>query len=160
MRALQTFTAAFCLSCVCAEMVSLLVGSGWARRCIKTLAGVYILVVFLQLLPTTLSGFDRLTVVQAEPVQLSGLETQILSVAQSRLEQEMAAVCCEKYGVSAAVSIQLEQNDGKLQASQVVLTVPEGSDPDACRAAAEELRQQLGVEPVLRTALEEEGKTG
>lgn len=159
MRALQTFTAAFCLSCVCAETVSLLVGSGWARRCIKTLAGVYILVVFLQLLPTALPAFDRLTGVQAEPAQLSGLETQILSAAQLRLEQEMAA-CCEKYGVSATVSIQLEQNDGELQASQVVLNVPEGSDPDACRAAAEELRQQLGVEPVLRTASGEEGKTG
>ena len=160
MRILQTFTAAFCLSCICAETIGLLVGSGWARRCIKTLAGVYILVVFLQLLPTTLPAFDRLTEVQAEPVQFSGLETQILSAAQSRLEQEMAAVCCEKYGVSAAVSIQLDQNDGELHASQVVLTVPEGSDQDACRAAAEELRQQLGVEPVLRTVSDEEGKNG
>ena len=39
---------AFCLACVCAELLVQLVEAGWARRCIKVVAGLYILTVLLR----------------------------------------------------------------------------------------------------------------
>ena len=39
---------AICLACVCAELLVQLVEAGWARRCIKVVAGLYILTVLLR----------------------------------------------------------------------------------------------------------------
>lgn len=39
---------AFCLACVCTELLVQLVEAGWARRCIKVVAGLYILTVLLR----------------------------------------------------------------------------------------------------------------
>ena len=58
MKALQTLTVSFCLACICAEIVTLLTGPGWPRRCIKALAGLYILVILLRLLSGT--GFRQI----------------------------------------------------------------------------------------------------
>ena len=32
MHAFQTAASAFCIACICAEITTLLVGSGWPRR--------------------------------------------------------------------------------------------------------------------------------
>ena len=37
---------AFCLACVCAELLVQLVEAGWARRCIKVVAGLYICLLY------------------------------------------------------------------------------------------------------------------
>ena len=51
MHAFQTAASAFCIACICAEITTLLVGAGWAGRCIKAVAGLYILVIlFLSLI--------------------------------------------------------------------------------------------------------------
>ena len=43
MHAFQTAASAFCIACICAEITTLLAGAGWAGRCIKAVAGLYIL---------------------------------------------------------------------------------------------------------------------
>ena len=45
MHAFQTAASAFCIACICAEITTLLAGAGWAGRCIKAVAGLYILVI-------------------------------------------------------------------------------------------------------------------
>ena len=45
MHAFQTAASAFCIACICAEITTLLAGAGWAGRCIKAVAGLYILAV-------------------------------------------------------------------------------------------------------------------
>ena len=42
MHAFQTAASAFCIACICAEITTLLAGAGWAGRCIKAVAGLYI----------------------------------------------------------------------------------------------------------------------
>lgn len=51
MHAFQTAASAFCIACICAEITTLLAGAGWAGRCIKAVAGLYILVILFRLAP-------------------------------------------------------------------------------------------------------------
>ena len=51
MQAFQRAAAVFCMACIGAELVSLFGGQGWAGRCIKAVAGLYILAVLLAQLP-------------------------------------------------------------------------------------------------------------
>ena len=46
MQALERAAAFFCTACICAELLSRFVGQGWGQKCIKAVAGLYILVVF------------------------------------------------------------------------------------------------------------------
>lgn len=51
MQPLERAAAIFCIACICAELTTQLAGSTWARRCIKAVAGLYILVVFARTVP-------------------------------------------------------------------------------------------------------------
>ena len=105
MRTFQAAAAVFCLACICTETVTLLVGSGWARRCIKALAGLYILIVLLQLLPSARTELGKWTVPQSTPVSLPGLEDQILADAQSRLEAQLESECRQQFGLDAVIRV-------------------------------------------------------
>ena len=84
---------AFCLACVCAELLVQLVEAGWARRCIKVVAGLYILTVLLR----AISALPARTAQRLQPVQASasieGVETTILTEAAKRLNEMLAAEC-------------------------------------------------------------------
>ena len=58
---------AFCLACVCTELLVQLVEAGWARRCIKVVAGLYILTVLLR----AISALPARTAQWLQPVQAS-----------------------------------------------------------------------------------------
>ena len=149
MRAFQTSAVLFCLACICAEAVTLLTDSGWARRCIKVLAGLYILVVLLRGLPGVKTELRSMAMPETSPVSIAGVEEQILAQTQSRLEQELETACREKFGVDAQLQVILEQDGQTLRPEQVILTVPGGSEA-ACQKAAEYLRQMLDIEPQIR----------
>lgn len=51
MQAFQQAAAVFCMACIGAELVSLFAGQSRAGRCIKAVAGLYILAVLLTQLP-------------------------------------------------------------------------------------------------------------
>lgn len=152
MQAFQKAAVMFCLSCICAEMVTLLTGSGWARRCIKALAGLYILVVLLRVFPTAGTELQKMTVPAQDPVELPSADVQILEQAESRLERSLEAECLEQFGVKIELQVTLEQNDKTVRAVRAVMTVPGGStDLPRCRDAAEYLRQRLDTEVEIRT---------
>ena len=46
MQALERAAAVFCTACICAELAARFVGPGWGQKCIKAVAGLYILVAF------------------------------------------------------------------------------------------------------------------
>ena len=51
MQALERAAAVFCTACICAELAARFVGPGWGQKCIKAVAGLYILVAFADALP-------------------------------------------------------------------------------------------------------------
>ena len=54
MQALERAAAVFCTACICAELLSRFVGQGWGQKCIKAVAGLYILVMFARTVPRAL----------------------------------------------------------------------------------------------------------
>ena len=90
---------AICLACVCAELLVQLVEAGWARRCIKVVAGLYILTVLLR----ATSALPARTAQWLQPVQASasieGVETTILTEAAKRLNEMLAAECEAQTGI-------------------------------------------------------------
>ena len=90
MQALTHAVAIFCIACLCAELLTLFVpptSSGWARRCIKAVAGLYILVVFARALPKAEAQLQAFSVPQAQPVFFGTLDDLIASEA-ARLADE------------------------------------------------------------------------
>ena len=90
MQAMTYAVAVFCIACLCAELLTLFVppsSSGWARRCIKAVAGLYILVVFARALPKAGVELQKFTPPQSQLVSFGTLEDLIESEA-ARLAEE------------------------------------------------------------------------
>ena len=150
MHTFQAASAAFCLACICAELVTLLVGSRWAHRCIKALAGLYILVVLLQVLPSARAELGKLSSARYAPVELPGLEEQLTAQTQAQLEETLRAACLAQFGVSVEMKVTLERSGQELQVRQAVVTLPAGCSAEDAQKVSAYLQQQLGTEPTLR----------
>ena len=84
MQTLKAATVVFCTACICAELVAQMTGSDWARRCIKAVAGLYILVVLLQALPQIRADIQSFTVPETASVEFGTLEQLILAEQDAR----------------------------------------------------------------------------
>lgn len=87
MDTLKTITVVFCAACIGSELVTQLTGDGWARRCIKAVAGLYILVVLLRAVPQWKADLQAFSVPEASPVQVGTLEETIQAEYAARTEQ-------------------------------------------------------------------------
>lgn len=95
MQALTHAVAVFCIACLCAELLTLFVpptSSGWARRCIKAVAGLYILVVFARALPKAVAQLQAFSLPQAQPAFFGTLDDLIASEAARLAEEAEEAV--------------------------------------------------------------------
>ena len=86
MQPLERAVAIFCIACICAELTTQLAGSTWARRCIKAVAGLYILVVFARTVPQAHVQLRAFLVPVQEPVSIASPEMAILAQTQAQLE--------------------------------------------------------------------------
>lgn len=128
---------AFCLACVCAELLVQLVEAGWARRCIKVVAGLYILTVLLR----AISALPARTAQWLQPVQASasieGVETAILTEAAKRLNEMLAAECEAQTGIPVRVETELEQRHPRSSRDPVDAAGQPGTGADtACAVSA------------------------
>ena len=143
----------FCFACICAELVSQLVEAGWARRCIKAVAGLYILTVLLR----AASAFPAWTAQLAQPVQapvsIASAENTILEEAARQLEESLAAECQAQFGVSVRVEIKLTRTASEVQASSAVLWVPHDCPAQMREQLVQCVQTELGTQAV--TAAEE-----
>ena len=141
---------AFCLACVCAELLVQLVEAGWARRCIKVVAGLYILTVLLR----AISALPARTAQWLQPVQASasieGVETTILTEAAKRLNEMLAVECEAQTGIPVRVETELERTPDGIRAARAILWMP----PDSPAQVQTQLVQfmQKGGEAVRTTA--------
>ena len=123
MQAFQNAAAAFCIACICAEVTALLTGTGWAGRCIKAVAGLYILVVLFRLAP----GAKK---------------------AQERLKSSLRTECMQRFGVPIELDITLTQEGQTVQAGSAVFTIlSECTDAEKQQVAAY-LQEALGTASV------------
>lgn len=150
MKAVGSMAAVFCIGCICAELVSRLVGPGWAGRCIKAVAGLYILVVLFRLLPGKLPELPGGELPAASPVDLGSAEQLILSETETQLETRLTEECRIRFGIPVTVDVTLKQGEGTVSAAAVLVYIPAECPEAVGRQLAEYLQSTLAVEPELR----------
>ena len=89
MQALERAAAVFCTACICAELLSRFVGQGWGQKCIKAVAGLYILVVFADALPGAKAQFAALEPPQVPAVSVGSLEDAVLTQTAEELSRTL-----------------------------------------------------------------------
>ena len=105
MQALERAAAVFCTACICAELLSRFVGQGWGQKCIKAVAGLYILVVFADALPGAKAQFTALELPQVPAVSVGSLEDAVLAQTAEELSRH-----CLETAVSARAGVSLRMN--------------------------------------------------
>lgn len=129
MQAFQRAAAVFCMACIGAELVSLFGGQSWAGRCIKAVAGLYILAVLLAQLPRlpgkVLTAFSGSTAPAAT------------STAQ----------CRQQFGLDASVTVTLEKVGQQVVVKKAVAAFPADCTAAQKQAVLSFLQQTLGTAP-------------
>ena len=118
MHAFQTAASAFCIACICAEITTLLVGAGWAGRCIKAVAGLYILVILFRLAPQMKLELKSAAAAAPAAVSIQSTETSLLQGAQERLEADLCAECERRFGTKVKLEITLTRTEQTVRAER------------------------------------------
>lgn len=84
MQTLKSAAVVFCTACICAELLARLTGNSWARWCIKAVAGLYILVVLLQVIPQLRTEVQSFSVPDLSPTSIGTLEDAIRAELDAR----------------------------------------------------------------------------
>ena len=143
MQPLERAVAIFCIACICAELTTQLAGSTWARRCIKAVAGLYILVVFARTVPQAHVQLRAFLVTVQEPD--TGVETYQLTQAQ--LEQTLAEQWCTKTGREASVAVMLKETDSVVAICSAQMTLPANCTAEERQQAGAFLQEKLQLPP-------------
>ena len=150
MDAFRTAAAGFCIACICAEIITLLVGPVPSAKCIKAVAGLYILVVLFRLLPGMLPELKASVGTAPAAVQIEGADACLLRQTQEQLEAALCRECLRRFGVSVGLEIPLETAGQTVHPAGAVLSVPAGCDPSLQQELLSYLRSELGVQPALK----------
>lgn len=156
MQEIKNAAAVFCTACICAEVVCQLLGGTRMRSCIKTVAGLYIVVSVLQALPGIGAQARQFAPPAAGPADFGSFEDAVLDQTARQLAQQLQARLLEQTGCAFRLQIELVQAQGEVAATAVRAT-PEG----ACTArqkeqAAAVLQRELALGPEAVTVENEE----
>ena len=148
MQVFQRAAAVFCMACIGAELVSLFGGQSWAGRCIKAVAGLYILAVLLAQLPylpgKVMTAFSGNTAQSAtSTAQPDALETEILTEAKAQLEAYCTAQCRQQFGLDIRVTVALEKAGQQVVVKKAVAAFPAGCTTAQKQAVLSFLQQTL-----------------
>ena len=147
MQALERAAAVFCTACICAELAARFVGPGWGQKCIKAVAGLYILVAFADALPGAKAQLTAPKLPQAETASVGSLEDAILAQTEEELSRRLEDACLREAGIRVKLRITLCRTAEGVAASAVQV-VPQGTLTDARKQAVERLlTAQLQLEP-------------
>lgn len=148
MQSFQNAAAVFCIACICAEVTALLTGTGWAGRCIKAVAGLYILVVLFRLAPGVKPELKSAMEAVPSSACIQSAETTILQKAQERLESSLQAECMQRFGVPIELDVTLTQEGQIVQAGSVdFIILSECTEAEKQQVAAY-LQEALGTASV------------
>ena len=127
MQAFQRAAAVFCIACIGAELVSLFGGQSWAGRCIKAVAGLYILAQLSHLPGKVMTAFSGNTAPAAtSTAQPDALETEILTETKAQLEEYCTAQCRQQFGLDIRVTVTLEKAGQQVMVKKAVAAFPAG----------------------------------
>lgn len=146
MQQLERAMAVFCIACICAELTTQLAGSTWARRCIKAVAGLYILVVFARALPQTKTELRAFVLPQTEPASIGTMEDTILAQTRKQLEAALAQQWEAEAGTSADIILDLAETDSTVSVTTVKMILPQNSTSQEKQQASRFLQRELKLQ--------------
>lgn len=146
MQQLERAVAVFCIACICAELTTQLAGSAWTRRCIKAVAGLYILVVFARALPQTKTERRAFALPQAEPASIGTMEGAILTQTRKQLEMALAQQWKAEAGTSADIVLDLTETDSTVFTTAAKMILPQNSTPQEKQQASRFLQRVLDLQ--------------
>lgn len=150
MHELLRLAAMFSLACICAELVSLMTDAGWARRCIKVAAGLYILVVLLGLGGAS-PVFTKWELPQQVHTDLGeASDSFVLAGAAAELEQTLSEQCRQRFGMSIQIQIMLQKGEDNNVSAQTEVLFPAGTQETVRDQLLNWLEQELGARPDWR----------
>lgn len=147
MQALERAAAVFCTACICAELLSRFVGQGWGQKCIKAVAGLYILVVFADALPGAKAQFTALELPQVPAVSVGSLEDAVLAQTAEELSRTLEERCLSEAGVSLRLNISLSRTAEGVEAAEVQIVPRDAVTASQKRAIEALLEGQLQLGP-------------
>lgn len=151
MQELSRLIIAFCLACICAELVCLLTDTGWTRRCIKVVAGLYILVVFLSSTGAISSERLKLEVPDLKPADLvSKSESFVLAHAAQELKETLAERCLQRYGIPIRLGVDLQTDEGGEVSARAEVVFPPDTGESVRGRILDWLEAELGDVPTWR----------
>jgi hypothetical protein len=150
MDALRSLVRTFCVACIAAGLVQMLLPPSGGRKVIKAVAGLYILLAVLHGAQNLPAAFADAVLQSAQssasvPAQ-SGCSSQILRESERRLSETCRNTLLEN-GVDAQVSITLSQENGAVHISRILLTTSQTLSPEMRRKAAD-LLAAYGAEAI------------
>lgn len=157
MQQLERAVAVFCIACICAELTSQLAGSAWARRCIKTVAGLYILVVFARTVPQTGAELRAFSLPAASPASLGSVEDATLVQTRQQLEEMLAQQWQAETGYPATVSLALSREDTLVSVASAQMFLPENATEEEAQRATAFLQRELAL-PAEQVRVQLEGE--
>lgn len=147
MQGLKAAMAVFCTACICAELVAQITESGWARRGIKVVAGLYILAAALHALPQLKAEGKVFSVPAVSSVELGTWEQAALNQTQMQLEQNLEERFRREAGVSAGVVLALRSASDGVVVDSVAVTPAADCTPEQQQAVEKIVEEALGVRP-------------
>lgn len=148
MQGLRHSVAVFCIGCIAAELLAQLTAGDWPRRCIKSLAGLYILVVLARGLSLVPASWEERPASPTQPVELGSGEQAVLELAQQQLEERLAADCAREAGVQLRLRITLARSEQGIAPTQLHAALTEAASAEAKQQAEQLLQTALGIPPV------------
>ena len=147
MQALERAAAVFCTACICAELLARFVGQGWGQKCIKAVAGLYILVVFADALPGAKAQFTALELPQVPAVSVGSLEDAVLAQTAEELSRTLEERCLSEAGVSLRLNISLSRTAEGVEAAEVQIVPRDAVTASQKREIEALLEGQLQLGP-------------
>lgn len=148
MQALKNAVAVFCTACICAEVLTQLLGGTRLRACIKAVAGLYIVVSVLQALPGLGAQAMDFAWPETPAASFGSLEDAVLRQAAQQLAEQLAGQIQEQTGCVVRLEVELEQTQGAV-AARAVRVYPKEDCAGRHEQIAALLRQALGTENVV-----------
>jgi hypothetical protein len=148
MKELKAAVAVFCAGCICAEVLVQLTQQTHARRCIKAVAGLYIVAALLRALPGLAAQSTSVELPDITQANYGTFAQNVLEQTAQSLEETLQNTIRASTGCSVRLQITLRQTQTGVAAAAVQVTAEE---PTGILELAPE--QQAEIETLLRGQL-------
>jgi hypothetical protein len=150
MKELKAAVAVFCAGCICAEMLVQLTQQTRARRCIKAVAGLYIVAALLRAVPGVAAQSANVELPGSTQADFGSFTQNVLEQTAQSLEETLQNTIRASTGCSVQLQITLRQTQTGVAAAAVQVTAEEpveilGLTPEQQAEIETLLRGQLGA---------------